>query len=69
LNTDEQPIGAFAIGLHRAEQYIGVFIGAVTFTGSLIAFGKLDERIRSKPLIIGGNLRHVFNGVVDHFIY
>src|SRR3954466_14336479 len=33
--------------IHSAEVVIGVFIGAVTFAGSLIAFGKLSGRIRS----------------------
>ncbi|MEX0605504.1 MAG: Re/Si-specific NAD(P)(+) transhydrogenase subunit beta [Marinobacter sp.] len=41
------------------EVYIGVFIGAVTFTGSLVACGKLDGRIDSKALTLPG--RHVMN--------
>ena len=41
------------------EVFLGVFIGAVTFTGSLIACGKLDGRIDSKALTLPG--RHFMN--------
>ena len=41
-------------GIHHAEVFIGVFIGAVTFTGSIIAFLKLSARINSKPLVLPG---------------
>lgn len=43
------------------ETFLGVFIGAVTFTGSVVAFGKLQGIIRSAPLIILGWFRHVIN--------
>ncbi len=45
--------------IHQVEIYIGVFIGAVTFTGSIVAFGKLRAIISSKPLMLPG--RHVLN--------
>lgn len=44
------------------ETFLGVWIGALTFTGSVVAFGKLQGLVRSKPLIIGGWFRHVING-------
>ncbi|MEU4688951.1 Re/Si-specific NAD(P)(+) transhydrogenase subunit beta [Actinoplanes sp. NPDC023714] len=42
------------LGIHSAEVVIGVFIGAVTFTGSVVAFLKLSARIRSSPLMLPG---------------
>ena len=42
------------VGIHHAEVFIGVFIGAVTFTGSIVAFLKLSARISSKPLMLPG---------------
>lgn len=45
--------------IHELEIYIGVFIGAVTFSGSVIAFGKLCGRISGKPLLLPA--RHVLN--------
>jgi NAD(P) transhydrogenase subunit beta len=44
---------------HLVEIYVGVLVGAVTFSGSIIAFGKLRGLIRSKPLLLPG--RHVLN--------
>jgi NAD(P) transhydrogenase subunit beta len=40
--------------IHHAEVFIGVFIGAVTFTGSIVAFLKLSARINSRPLMLPG---------------
>ena len=45
--------------IHNIEVFIGVFIGAITFTGSIIAFGKLSEIITGKALILPG--RHALN--------
>ncbi|MFT6705338.1 MAG: NAD(P) transhydrogenase subunit beta, partial [Flavobacteriales bacterium] len=45
--------------IHLVEIFIGVFIGAITFTGSIVAWGKLEGRIRSKPLAYTG--RHLVN--------
>ena len=45
--------------IHEVEIFVGVFVGAVTFTGSVVAFGKLQGVIGSKPLLLPG--RHVLN--------
>ncbi|MGQ0653840.1 MAG: Re/Si-specific NAD(P)(+) transhydrogenase subunit beta [Betaproteobacteria bacterium] len=45
--------------VHEIEIYIGVLIGAVTFSGSIIAFGKLSARISGKPVLLPG--RHWIN--------
>jgi len=45
--------------IHLVEVYVGIFIGAVTFTGSIVAWGKLEGKIRSKPLLYPG--RHLVN--------
>ncbi|MFC9362756.1 Re/Si-specific NAD(P)(+) transhydrogenase subunit beta [Rhodococcus sp. NPDC057014] len=42
------------LGIHHAEVVIGVFIGAVTFTGSIVAYLKLSAKIPSKPLQLPG---------------
>jgi NAD(P) transhydrogenase subunit beta len=45
--------------IHELEIYIGVLIGAVTLSGSVIAFGKLSGRITGKPVLLPG--RHLLN--------
>lgn len=45
--------------IHEIEIALGVFIGAVTFTGSVVAFGKLQGVVRSAPLLYP--LRHTSN--------
>ncbi|MFF2844123.1 Re/Si-specific NAD(P)(+) transhydrogenase subunit beta [Paenarthrobacter sp. NPDC057981] len=42
------------LAIHHAEVFIGVFIGAVTFTGSIVAFLKLSARMKSAPLTLPG---------------
>ncbi|MGR9051271.1 MAG: NAD(P)(+) transhydrogenase (Re/Si-specific) subunit beta [Gammaproteobacteria bacterium] len=45
--------------IHELETYIGIFIGAVTFSGSVIAFGKLSGKIDGKPVLLPA--RHWLN--------
>lgn len=58
-----QSIGIGAVGSINAislvEMVIGVAIGAITFTGSIIAFAKLDGRMSGKPIMLP--MRHVIN--------
>jgi NAD(P) transhydrogenase subunit beta len=57
--------GLGTLGIHHAEVMIGVFIGAVTFTGSIVAYLKLSGKIDSKPLMLPGkNLINVGSLVV-----
>jgi NAD(P) transhydrogenase subunit beta len=60
-STEPFPTAAEAI-IHELEVYVGVFVGAITFTGSVIACGKLRGSIGSKPLLLPG--RHVINMVL-----
>ena len=47
------------IGIMKVEVFLGIFIGAVTFTGSIIAYGKLAGSISGKPLLLPH--RHLLN--------
>ncbi len=48
--------------VQRIELFIGAFIGAITFTASVVAFGKLSGKFGSKPVIFKG--QHLFNLVL-----
>ena len=56
------PLSAAMENIHAVEVFLGVFIGAVTLTGSIVAFLKLSARISSKPLMLPG--RHLLNLLV-----
>ena len=58
VDTSIQLQGAEKI-IHEVEIYVGILIGAVTFSGSLIAFGKLNGKIGGRPLLLPG--RHWLN--------
>ena len=58
VDTSIQLQGAEKI-IHEVEIYVGILIGAVTFSGSLIAFGKLNGKIGGKPLLLPA--RHWLN--------
>src|SRR3972149_12092911 len=59
IDADTQLLVGSEHTIHLVEVFIGVFIGAITFTGSIIAWGKLDGKIMSKPLLYPG--RHAVN--------
>ena len=58
IDTSHPLVGAEKT-IHEMEIYIGVLIGAVTFSGSLIAFGKLNGKIGGAPLLLPA--RHWLN--------
>ncbi|MDX2010733.1 MAG: NAD(P)(+) transhydrogenase (Re/Si-specific) subunit beta [Myxococcaceae bacterium] len=51
-----------AVVVHEVEVWVGVAVGAITFTGSIVAWGKLKGSISGKPLLLPG--RHALNAVV-----
>ncbi|QIM22088.1 Re/Si-specific NAD(P)(+) transhydrogenase subunit beta [Phycicoccus sp. HDW14] len=68
--------------IHDVEVFVGVFIGAVTFTGSIVAYLKLSARISSRPLMLPGRnwinlgalagfvvLTVVYVAVPDHAVF
>ncbi len=58
LDTSVSYAGAAAV-IHEIEIFVGIFVGALTFTGSVVAFGKLQGIIGSKPLMLPA--RHLLN--------
>jgi H+-translocating NAD(P) transhydrogenase subunit beta len=59
LDPKTQSLHGAAHTIHLVEVFIGIFIGAITFTGSIIAWGKLEGKVRSKALMYPG--RHAVN--------
>ena len=45
--------------IHSIEIYLGIFIGMVTFSGSIVAFGKLSGKVSGNPLVLPG--KHYLN--------
>ena len=54
LGDAQTEVSSDLLGIHHGEVIVGVFIGAVTFTGSIVAFLKLSARIDSKPMMLPG---------------
>ncbi|MFE2351822.1 Re/Si-specific NAD(P)(+) transhydrogenase subunit beta [Kitasatospora cineracea] len=50
----QSAVAADLLTIHHAEVFIGIFIGAVTFTGSVVAYLKLSAKIASRPLVLPG---------------
>jgi NAD(P) transhydrogenase subunit beta len=61
INPPELATNAEKI-IHEVEVFLGIFIGAITFTGSIVAYGKLSGKIDGKALILPG--RHIINAVL-----
>jgi NAD(P) transhydrogenase subunit beta len=59
IDEKTQLMTGAAHSIHLVEVFLGIFIGALTFTGSIIAWGKLQGTIRSNPLMYPG--RHLIN--------
>ena len=59
LDPATQSMTGAAHTIHLVEVFLGIFIGAVTFTGSLVAWGKLNGKISGKPLLLPH--RHAIN--------
>ena len=62
LNSDiigTDSLAGAEVAIHDVEVFLGVFIGAITFTGSIVAYGKLAGKIDGKALILP--FRHFLN--------
>ncbi|MCH9697432.1 MAG: Re/Si-specific NAD(P)(+) transhydrogenase subunit beta [Gammaproteobacteria bacterium] len=66
MDPNNELIGAEKT-IHELEIYIGIFIGAVTFSGSVIAFGKLSAKISGSPALLPA--RHWLNLLVLVFTF
>ncbi len=59
LHPHGDKLSGAAFNVHLIEIWVGVFIGAVTFTGSIVAWAKLNGRVSGKPLLLPN--RHLIN--------
>jgi H+-translocating NAD(P) transhydrogenase subunit beta len=57
-----RPLEGVEKSIHLVEIWIGLAVGAVTFTGSIVAWGKLRGSITGRPLLLPG--RHVLNALI-----
>lgn len=54
--------------IHLTEVFLGIFIGAVTFTGSIVAYGKLSGKISSKPMMLPNRYKLNLAALVVSFV-
>src|SRR5262249_19233815 len=57
VEVERKGLGGYTgslLRIHHAEVFIGIFIGAVTFSGSVVAYLKLSGKIKSAPLMLPG---------------
>ncbi|MER5001090.1 Re/Si-specific NAD(P)(+) transhydrogenase subunit beta [Providencia stuartii] len=54
--------------IHLTEVFLGIFIGAVTFTGSVVAYGKLSGKISSKPMMLPNRYKLNLAALVVSFV-
>lgn len=70
---DHSNVSGALLNIELVEIYLGIFIGAITFTGSIVAFGKLRGTISSKALSLPGkhklNLLAIIATVVLMFLF
>ncbi|HHR6129970.1 TPA: Re/Si-specific NAD(P)(+) transhydrogenase subunit beta [Providencia alcalifaciens] len=57
--ASEGHVSSVMENIHLTEVFLGIFIGAVTFTGSIVAYGKLSGKMSSKPMMLPN--RHKLN--------
>ena len=53
---------AIELSILRVELFLGVFIGAITFSGSILAFGKLQGTVSGKPIVF--KFQHTINALI-----
>ncbi|WP_447415010.1 NAD(P)(+) transhydrogenase (Re/Si-specific) subunit beta, partial [Clostridium perfringens] len=62
-----------ADAVHQIEVFLGIFIGAVTLTGSVVAYLKLSAKMKSSPLTLPGrnwlNLGAIVVSLILMFVY